>query len=241
MRAHYWSNSKIANLIRGTPKISIGTLDEWRDWEQTAKSAHSFRFWLAEDGLDLLQRFFYWPSDRFRDIRAYINNRWITRSHCLTAHPRDIKPGSWRDVGDRFLPCMFNELVDFVEIENAWMLVAFDDEARKKYQTPWWRTNFLRLRAWRCAEAGVESLERETKLICDEEWGYNSSSENYGKPMPQAIAAQEILDLYRWWKEVRRGRAGQEYDFTSEEYEKQKAEDDEMLIRLIKIRWCLWT
>jgi hypothetical protein len=85
---------------------------------------HNFRYWLAEEGLDYLQKFVMFIPDNLYAIKYYINNRWVTRSHSLTAHPRDIKPGTWHDVGNRFLPCLFNELQDFVEV-NYWFLRVF--------------------------------------------------------------------------------------------------------------------
>jgi hypothetical protein len=38
-------------------------------------------------------------------------------------------------VGNRFLPCLFNELVDFVEIEQAWHHCVWSDEAKKTILT----------------------------------------------------------------------------------------------------------
>lgn len=198
----YWSCSKFADWLRGTPKLSAGTGEQWNEWEQDAKSKSSFRYWLAEEGLDKLQDFLCWPANRWNDIRYYFNNRWVTRSHCLTAHPRDIKPGSWRDVGDRFLPCLFNELVDFVEVEQAWHYVLWDEEARKKYKTPWTRTGFLRLRTWRSKEAGLAYLEWASGLVVDETWGVDPDDKGYGKPTYQALNAREVMALYHWWTEV---------------------------------------
>lgn len=136
------------------------------------------------------------------NIRYYINNRWISRSHALTAHKRDIKRGEWCDVGYRFLPCLFNELVDFVEVESAWHHVMWDKEARLKYKTPWWRLHVLRLRTWRCPEAGIAHLEWATALT-NEEW---ISEGETPEPTRQALAAREILELYRWFTETYRNR-----------------------------------
>lgn len=200
--SRYWSCSKFADWLRGTDKPSAGTGEQWNQWDATAKAKHSFRYWLAEEALDHIQDFVCWPATRWNDIRYYINNRWITRSHCLTAHPRDIKPGKWRDVGDRFLPCLFNELVDFVEVEQAWHHVVWDEEARKKYNTPWWRTSFLRLRTWRSPEAGIAYLEWASGLVADESCGMSPSDKGYGEPMYQAVQAKEVLALYRWYTQV---------------------------------------
>lgn len=198
MRANYWSCSKFADWLRGTAKLSAGTGREWTHWREQAQNKHPVRYWIAEEGLDHLQNFVNWPMDRLNDMRYYINNRWVSRSHQLTAHPRDIKPGSWRDVGDRFLPCLFNELVDFVEIESAWHHVLWDDEARKKYQVPWWRSGWLRWRTWRCPEAGIAHLQ----------WASTLTNKEFLEPGEkeeltyQAQSAREILELYTWWKEV---------------------------------------
>jgi hypothetical protein len=201
MRSNYWSCSKFADWLRGTAKLKAGTGKEWRLWKEAAKESHPIRYWIVEEGIDYLQNFVNWPMDRIHDVRYYINNRWITRSHSLTAHARDIKPGNWCDVGNRFLPCLFNELVNFVEVEQAWHHVMWDEEARKKFAVPWHR-RFLRFRTWRCPDAGIEHLLWASGLKLDEHMGTDKGSDDYGKPTHQALAAQEILALYRWWREV---------------------------------------
>jgi hypothetical protein len=275
--ANYWSCSKFAKWLSGTPKPEYGTAGEWRKWHKTAKTTHPIRYWLAEVGLHKLQDFVYWPYNMFHSFRYYINNRWVVKSNALTAHPNDIKPGNWQDVGYRFLPCLFNELVNFVEVEQAWHNVMWDKEKRDQYCVPWWRTNFLRWRTWRCPEAGVDYLDWASKLT-NEEWCDKNDPE-YGQPTPQALAAMEIKELYTWWKEVYPNRPDpyevsgwselcdkhrEDGDILSifdtenetpasklernvshkklQDIEAQyEQEEDEMLIRLIKIRRSLWT
>lgn len=202
MRSYYWTIGKFADWLRGTPKLSMGTSKEWDLWEEQAKAAHPVRYWLAEEALDYLQTVVYYIPDRLNDVRYYINNRWVSRAHSLTAHPRDIKPGSWSDVGYRFLPCLFNELVNFVEVEQAWHHVMWNEEAQAKYNPPWWRTSWLRWRTWRCPEAGIEHLNWAASLT-------NKDYINPGEkeePTYQAKAAQEILELYTWWTTTYRNR-----------------------------------
>lgn len=55
MRSRYFSCSKFADWLRGTPKLSCGTSEEWRDWEISAKQSRPIRYWLAEEGLDYIQ------------------------------------------------------------------------------------------------------------------------------------------------------------------------------------------
>ena len=204
MRSHYWTIGPFADWLRGTPKLKCGTSEQWHDWETAAKAAHPVRWWIAEEGLDYLQKFVYYIPDKLNDIRYYINNRWITRSHALTAHPRDIKPGNWCDVGNRFLPCLFNELVDFVEIEQAWHHCMWSDEAKTKFDVPWWRSGWLRLRTWRNAEAGMEYLHWAETLTNAEFLDEDKKSEAI--PTYQAKAAKEIIELYTWWTVTYRNR-----------------------------------
>ena len=199
---NYWSCSPFADWIRGTKKLSAGTSEEWDDWTTQAQMKHNFRYWLAEEGLSHLQDFVTWPIRKIYDIKYYINNRWVTRTNSLTAHARDIKPGQWQDVGNRFLPCLFNELVDFVEIETAWSHVAWGNkEAVAKYNPPFYATGWWRWRTWRCAQAGIDHLNWAASLRMDDEWT-DKDSPDYGKPTSQAESAMEILALYRWWTEV---------------------------------------
>lgn len=202
---NYWSCSPLADWIRGSAKLEAGTGEEWRDWKIKAKEQHPIRFWIAEEGLDGLQDFFRWPLERWYSARYYINNRFITRAHSLTAHKRDIKPGTWCDVGNRFLPCLFNELVDFVEVEQAWHNVVWDEEARKKYRPSWYR-RWFNIRGWRSRESGLAYLDWASSLIKDDTWGLSPGDKDYGKPTPQAVAAREIKELYLWWTETYRNR-----------------------------------
>jgi hypothetical protein len=202
MRNHYWTCSKFADWLRGTTKGGAKTSEGWAEWEDRAKKDFPIRWWLAEEGLDYLQRIVYWPTDKLYACKYYINNRYITRTHCLTAHPSDIKRGEWRDVGNRFLPCLFNELVDFVEIEQAWHHCIWSDEAKTKFNVPWYRKGWLGWRTWRCPEAGLEYLNWAAGLKMDDHMGLEPGDKGYGEPTYQAKAAKEIIELYTWWTEV---------------------------------------
>ena len=281
MRNHYWTCSKFADWLRGTKKLSAGTAEQWDEWTTAAQMKHNFRYWLAEEGLDYLQKVVYWPTDTLYAIKYYVNNRWVTRTHSLTAHPKDIKPGQWCDVGNRFLPCMFNELVDFVEIETAWSHIAWSDkEDRKKYNPPFWASGWFRWRVWRSPQAGLDNLKWQSELRHNVDDGWAEGDPNIGKLTPQAEKAIEILALYKWWTEVYPNRPDahdasgwseycelkrKEHGETGLSFMKESsnpetralgdvalkktheieqaydAEDEEMMIRLIKIRHGLWT
>ena len=275
---HYWSCSPFADWIRGTKKLSAGTSEEWDEWNTAAQIKHNFRYWLAEEALGHIQDFVTWPVRKIHDIKYYINNRWVTRTNSLTAHPRDIKPGQWQDLGNRFLPCLFNQLVDFVEVETAWSQIAWGDkEARAKYNPPFYASGWFRWRTWRCPQAGLDHLDWAMTLT-NVEW-LDEDKKSEAVPTSQAISAKEIKELYVWWTTVYPNRPepmdasgwSEHCDamrvkypsslfssLTGKDSDDKKAsdkahkllqeieaayekEDEEMLIRLIKIRDSLWT
>lgn len=197
MGSNYWSCTKFADWVRGTPKIGAGTEQEWRAWENIAKTK-KLRYWLAEEGLDHLQNTINWPRNRLRDIRHYIDNRWISKTHTLTSN---LKRGQWHEFETRLFYSTFDSLVDFVEIELAGFNMVCSDEAYKKYKTPWYRSLF-RFSSCRCPEAGMEYLNWAASLSHDEDW-VDQNDPDFGKPTNQALAAQETIALYKWWKEVR--------------------------------------
>lgn len=269
---NYWTCSKFADWLRGSNKLHMGTSKEWAQWKRASKEKHPFRYWLAEEGLDHIQDVWMWIPDRINDVRYYVNNRWVTRTHALTAHPRDIKLGVWHDVGNRFLPCMMNELVDFVEIELAWNYCLWDSEARKQFGYPWWRRWY---RNWRSEEAAMAYIAW-AKTLTNAEF-LDEDKKHEAVPTHQAITAGEIEVIYKWWKYERplrpdpyevsgwsdicdrrrikypdeilpeddtkeeKAESKKSLDMIQELEAKYEAEDEEMMIRLIKVRNGLWT
>lgn len=198
MMNNYWTCSKFADWLRGTMKPGSATSQGWNSWRKEAKKAHPIRYWLAEEGLDHIQKAVYWPYERLNDIRYYANNRWIHRTHLLDGK---LTPGQWHEFQERVLHCNFESFVDFVEVEQAWHHVMWSEEARAKYDVPWWRkTNLLRWGKWRCPKAALDYLDWASNLKHDE---ISSSDPDYGKPTPQAMAAMETVSLYHWWKDIR--------------------------------------
>lgn len=199
---NYWNCSALADKIRGTSKPSAETWTGWRKWHKEAKSKHPFRYWLVEEAFDVLQKVVNYIPDKIHDFKYYINNRFILRTNSLTADPSHIRPGTWSDLGYRILPCLFDELVTFVEVELAWKNIAWDQEARKKYKIPFYAVGYWKFGAWRCPEAGLDYLNWEKSLTIDTSWGYSEDHPDYGKPTHQALKAIEIENLYKWYKDV---------------------------------------
>ena len=275
MRRNYWTCSKFADWLRGTAKGGAKTGLEWRQWKKASKEKHPIRYWIAEEGLDQLQDFIFWPIDKLYAIKYWIVNRYVSKTHALTSN---LKKGQYHEIDTRMIHCLFDELVNFVEIEQAWSHIVWDDKAHKMFEVPWYAKGWFRTRTWRDPEAGISYLTWASKLTFKEDYGFEPSDPNYGKPTPQAETATETLVLYYWWKDIRparpdphdasgwtelcnRRRSNVDADmwWIEDQTDDEKAEtrssldicnkleaeydkeDEDMLIRLIKIRRGLWT
>ena len=256
MKVTYWSNSKLADWIRGTPKPKAATMEEWAAWRKNAK-VEALRYWIAEEFLDDVQDVVFFPQTIWHKFGYWYHNRFISQRHVLKT---GLKKGKWHEFDQRLLHGMFNELVDFVECEGAWMDCVFDDT----YKRPWFR----KFREFREPERGIKRLKWQMGLKME----YGDTPD---EPSPQAEYAKELYTLYLWWKEVRPARpdpydvsgwnaycASQRSDevffLANERDEEDQAkvnsmldqmrdlekqyddEDEEMMIRLIKLRKSMW-
>lgn len=203
-RRSYWSNSKFANSIRGVKKPTALSSCDWAAWEETVQNQHPFRYWAAETALSWLQNVVFYIPDVITNIRQYITNRFITQTHALIGSVKDCPRGQWQDVGSRFLPCLFNELVDFVEIEKAHCMVSWNDaDVRAKYNYPKFKSPFNQ---YRNAQAGLDYLDWEISLVKDQSFGIDATDPEYLKPTNQAIVAKKIKQLYTWFTVIRPNR-----------------------------------
>jgi len=261
-RKNYWSCSKLADSIRNYLAAPIkpesATYSEWKEWKSIYKKTHPKIYWLVEEFLDDAQDILMWPVDRYHDARIYVQNRFFDKLHYL---PTRLKPGEYHEISERLLHGLFETLVDFVEVEKAWMNVVFSEDNWKKYDYPWfYKFRWLRWSGhFRCPRAGTDYLDWEISLGDESEY--------------QSESAKIQKKLYDWWKNVRpnrpepwevsglrdiREKEDDEDIFSSldkpiskertdaffrckeieEEYDK---EDTEMMIELLKIRKYLWT
>lgn len=278
MRVQYWSNTKLANWIRGTKKPKALELHAWDDWEGAAKQYHPVRYWIAETFLDWCQDVVHFVPDQLHNLCYWINRRFIDQSHIIKT---GLSVGDWHETDEKILHGLMNELQTFVEVQKAsmaWHSASFGREKNDHF-VPWTeKTNYIRnLTDWRSQHYGVQHLLWEITLIKDEDWGTKPDDPEYGLPTHQAHGAMEVLELYVWWKFIRpmRKTSGElsgldaYYDQVRhthggifkkrDESEEEKAshmamihkemeldaaydqEDEDMLIRLIKIRKYLWT
>ena len=246
-RARHWSCSKFAAYVRGCEKPSSLTLEDWGKWRSEVESKSPIRYFIAEKLLNKIQDFINLPKDIYKNIRFHIINRFISKTHYLKT---GLKPGVYHEIDERILHGLFNELVDFVEIEQAHMNSVVNE---KKYQ----------FKNGRSVESGLDHLKWASNLRYNESCGLSEGENGYGEPTPQAKSAIKIFELYSWWKD-RKYRPNPEVsgwskyceiknigektnegeatlDNMLELEEKYEKEDEDMMIELIKIRKHLWT
>lgn len=235
-RIHYWSCGKFANWIRGANKPYALEWHKWDEWQQEQKKKRPFRYWLSDTFLNKLQDMAYFPLDLYLTIKVYIRNRYIDKLQYLNT---GLKPGEYYDLDHRILYGLFNELVDFVELELS---ASMKWDSGKKYK-------FVK---GRCKEAQ------------DDYFKWANHLKHQGQLTEQAKASRKIQKLYEWWKNKRPNRvdpfSSSEFSYDIDEIldskkrkQKQKDlkkaydlelyqdnEDTKMLIKLIKIRNNLW-
>lgn len=200
-------------------------------------------------------------NDSLCDFFSYVHNRWVDPSHkVIIKHPQ-YGIGNYHDTDTRLLYANFQLLVDYVEIECSSMYTCYTKKSpfttfRQKVKSIIDYLPYVGklLPPSRNALQGLFYLKWELSLG--------------GESPSQSAAAKEILALYKFWVRVRPERKNpwdlparirDEEPFIkdgkfqlSPRYSKSlrkadaleskyKCEDDRMLIRLIKIRHCLWT
>lgn len=261
-RSRYWSNSDLADWIRGSDKPEALEWFEWEEWEEGQKLRHPFRHWIAEEALDFIQDVIHWVPDRINDVRYWFNNRFVYQTHVLST---GLAKGEWHEFDTRMLHGLFNGLVDFVEVEKALRNIRWDTDYKNKY-APWYvRHWFFRWVEWRSPQSGINHLEWEVSL---------------GEESPhQSAKAKEVLELYYWWKkrperdamkesglvallseydkkygkwhswmvrtpvlsEAEKAEYERRSDLSNDLEQKWEDEDTEMLIRLVRLRSSVWT
>lgn len=265
MKTKYWSCTDFADKVRGTEKPYAAGWDEWDKWHETAKKSHPIRYWVVEKMFDKIQDIIYSPITLWYNIRYYINNRFITKTHVLKT---SLEKGVWHDLDNRIFDALCTELVEYVEVELAWRTYLDTKSLHGKYNVPW-----VFYRKFRSSELGLDNLYWQCTLVYNE-YIKDKTDPLYNTKTPQAKAAQEILEIYNWIKNIYPNRPDpyevsgfndilknskhvslfsestdpvikKQLSVASAEVtrieDKYKADEEAILIRIIKVRNSLWT
>jgi hypothetical protein len=214
-----WSDSKLGVWLLSRYSIkkpNCATLQEWDDFYNHSKKTAPITFWVVDVGFDALQTAIHSPLDTFDKLRVWVKNRFINRYNTLHT---GLESGVYHELDSRLLHASFNALVDFVEIEKAWMQFISDPaKSYKEYNMPWHQKyRYTRLFRWRSAKAGLDNLKWEI-----EECGFP----------PQQESSKIISDLYKWWKYERPSRFDpwlEARDFSDQMDQKYEGSKDSIL------------
>lgn len=243
-----------------------GTADEWVDFEFRFKKEAPIRYFLTQK-----LPFVSWKrvSWKYAEVTRWIRYR-LVRYHVVHT---GLKPGYY-EIDTKMLHANFQLLVDFVEVEKAWMQQSSNERndnacfRRVRRYIPFYQA--WRDLTFRSRELGLMHLDWEITLD-------DPMLDEFDRSESQARVAREVLDLYLWWKDIRPAREElplpedmfdnlKEYgilytmsdrfkrdhpaayqarrdwsDATTIQEANWDREDEENLIRLIKIRKSLWT
>jgi len=223
----------------------------YTDWKTNARKNHPVGWFLTETLPDFIEDVHRLITSPYYNTRYYIRNRFIRKSHMLRT---DCPPGEYLDTDERILTALANAIIDYVEVELA-------------FKHKWVGSDEVPNAVWkdgRCIQLGLTYLEWEMGLD-------DPSLDLYNRADSQAKSAREVKVIYDWAKARPLRPDPMEISGWSEhcakypsmlrrqETPKQAAEcavalkklreiedqyhqeDEDMLIRIIKVRRSLWT
>lgn len=174
--------------------------DDWTVWHKETKKQKPLAYFLKETLPKIYDDSIHYLTLPYNTTRWFIRNRVTQRWHIVNT---GLKPG-YHEISTRMLHANFNLLVDFVEIEKAWMQVSWGNDKEEKKKFPWWSLNPTRFSSFRNPKAGLKYLEWESGLVTDK--AFTKNKKEWNKPTKQAKSAKEIITLYNWWKNTRANR-----------------------------------
>lgn len=161
-------------------------MGEWGKFKDKFQTEAPIRYFLAETVPD----FFMPVKWKIQNIMDWIRYR-IVRYHIVDT---GLKP-DYYECDTLILHSSFNLLKDFVEVQKGWMYYwCHDDEIKLSWKErfiPFYRRLF-----YRRPDLGIKYLEWETTLDGEDRKPSDRNPD-------QAEKARKILELYRWWVDVR--------------------------------------
>ena len=227
---------------------------KWDEWNANLKKEKPLAYFLTEAVPDFINDVAHYIPTPISNIRYYLRNRFYRKCHVL---PTGFKPGEYHDLDQRILHGLMNALVDFVEVEKA-------------YKSRWCETKESETAKWkngRCPELGLEYLAWEMTLDSPDldQYARSDSQAQVAREIRTIYdwwkvtrpARPDPYDVSGWSDicDEKRNGGVKMWEKGSPDYERRKseslkvlreieeryeAEDEEMLIRLIKIRRSLW-
>ena len=165
----------------------------------------------------IIQDIPYWfPFKQVHDIKYYLKNLIFRRHHLIRTK---LPKGQWYDTDTRLLYGMMNLLIEYLEKEKPFEIVNWDsDEDHKKA-----RDEMIAIRDW---WLNYDNRKKEIEKALDE---WHSKKFVSGDHWIRDINAEDTPEVKVLFDKLHALEA------------KLLEEEEEMLIRLVKIRGYLWT
>lgn len=193
---------------------------------------------------DLFEENLIWPIERlWSDFQVWIRYHVFGEKHDVL----NLKIGrGWIDKDYVLMEAMFHLLVEFVEVECAGM------ERISTTDRPWWRKIFRCLNVTyyrRNAELGIKYLNRYQEWLDDGSYkSEDPEMTEHNKKFYKDWAdwSDEIITLYKWWKEERPNRIDLcDLDLSPDDYWRIKTDrekqDLENMKKLVDLSPGMWT
>ena len=236
-RFNHWSSSKLAKILRkqaGLESPYALSAEGWATHEKRSKEIAPFVDWFTDELFDKVQDFVMFVPDCFYSVKVFLRN-WKDKSHVLDG---GFEVGQWVDRCTRFNTCLFYELEKFIEKEKG--LETLEWEKGLVYDESWGyekdHEDF-----GKPTHQALAAIEQEAIYKW---WKANKNRDFFEESGLGALYEQDKCETGSIWEnfskpETKEKKACRELQ--NELESKFKEEEEEMLIRLIKIRDSLWT
>lgn len=245
--------------MRYNPPGSM-TTKGWRLFEEEYKEKAPIRYWFMHNFKYACLMPVKWKYEKITD---WVRYRTYDRYHIVST---GLEPG-YHDVPHQILHVNFNLLKDFVEVEQAWSKYLWSGEYKET--ATWWEKHipfYRKFVTFRRPDLGIAHLEWAATLD-DPSLPPHERCDHQAVAARETLALYKWWVIDRpVRKEIEhvsydhqgKGLLGcfdDDFDDTAEDYQAHRAsmdaaakqeedwknEDDEMLIRLMKVRHSLWT
>jgi hypothetical protein len=222
--------------------LASATWDEWEDFKKELReNAPIVYFWREK-----IRPFFkYRAFRRIKDAKWAFKHRFVPR-HQYNIVRTQLPPGYY-DVDMRMMYACFALLVDYVEIEMSWGSKKYRDREKGLENLDATINHNANLPdnhdIWDRMPDHQEHAAREAKelYLWWEKYKDDDDSEYEGCPVSVENGLEILSEQWRKDHPVEYTEWQIWADNAHVETERKKAEADEMLMRLIKIRHSLWT
>jgi hypothetical protein len=260
---------KIWKLSGADPKPSSETSKGWREWREDRKTNHPIAYWIVEEGLGMAQDFINWPMDKYNDFRHWFRQRYIKQTHMVPTYLPKGEYVEFDTRLLHAVFGMLRDFVetDMAYDQLSWGSFTVEDgDVPAPTNEPWWVKS--RLTHWgvlRSRELGMKRCEWHISLATRAE-DPNVRQAAMGQEIkdlylwwmdvrpnrkePGDISGSNKMFEGDNWDRIFDDDAETQPSRTdyhaaimldAELEKKYKQEDEDMLIRVIKLRESLWT